>query len=228
MLDSLDESMFDLVNKIETIQENIVEEKVENIENEINPEIRCNVKDLVLYSDNYPFSLPYRIKELPDEKAFAKFVKSCEKLMRNTPEYRHWVNYITDVLGVNECVMTHEKIWEVGIDVHHHVPSLYLVAKVLINEALLEEREFTSLEIANKGMELHFQNKIGYVTLLSSMHQKFHNGFLQIPIELVKGDYAWFINTYGQYFDDEDWETINRRLSIKKDNCANYPYAWSA
>ena len=54
MLDSLDESMFDLVNKIETIQEPIIEEKVENNENEINPEIRCNVKDLVLYSDNYP------------------------------------------------------------------------------------------------------------------------------------------------------------------------------
>ena len=60
------------------------------------------------------------------------------------------------------------------------------------------------------------------------MHEKFHNGFLQIPIELIKGDYVWFIENYGKYFDDEDWETIKYKISIKKDNCPNYPYSWQA
>ena len=75
-------------------------------------------------------------------------------------------------------------------------------------------------------MELHFKNKIGYVPLLSSLHEKFHNGFLQIPKELLHGDYNFFIKNYSKYLDDADLETMNERLLITKNNCEDYPYQW--
>ena len=51
------------------------------------------------------------------------------------------------------------------------------------------------------------------------MHEKFHNGFLSIPIELIRGDYNWFINNYSQYLDEEDIEKMNFLLSINTSNC---------
>jgi len=77
------------------------------------------------------------------------------------------------------------------------------------------------------AIKLHFMNKIGYVTLIKTMHEKFHNGYLNIPISLVKGDYQFYLNNYSKYLDNDDLEVLNSRLSIQETNCEwsvdNYP-----
>ena len=77
----------------------------------INPtEVKSNIKNLELYSDNYPFSLPLRIKAFENESEYKKFIKNCEMLVRRCVEYRQWKNYIIDVLGINTCMVTDERI----------------------------------------------------------------------------------------------------------------------
>ena len=51
------------------------------------------------------------------------------------------------------------------------------------------------------------------------MHEKFHNGFLSIPLQLVRGNYKTFLEEYSKYMDDDDLETIESRLSITESNC---------
>jgi len=190
-------------------------------------DIKSNVEGLELYSDAYPFRLSLRIRNFENEAMYKKFIKSCEGLIRKCHEYKMWKNYIIDILQVNSCAITHEAMNEVSIEVHHHVPSLYTLVNALVNKRIEEENDFCSFDIAIDAIELHFKNKIGYVALLQSIHEKFHNGYLTIPMKLVKGDYNYFLKEYSKYLDETDLDSINSRLSISETNCTwskdNYP-----
>jgi hypothetical protein len=189
--------------------------------------VKSNIEGLELYSDQYPFRLPLRVRNFDNESEYVKFIKACERNVRNSVEYRHWKNYIIDILGINTCMITEERMDQCTIEVHHHLPSLFVLIKSIINEKIEKEEEFCSFDIAREAIEIHFKNRVGYITLIKSIHEKFHNGFLSIPIELIKGNYKQFVNDYSSHMDDDDLDTINQRLSINEGNCSwsrdNYP-----
>lgn len=191
--------------------------------------IKSNVESLELYSDTYPFSLALKINNFQSESEYKKFVRNCEAGIRRCIEYKLWRNYIIDVLQINECMITHEKISDVTIEVHHHLPSLFVMVSALVNRNLEDNIKFCTFDICHEIMELHFQNKLGYVTLLRSMHEKFHNGKLDIPIGFVKGDYRHFMKNYSRYLDDTDLETMESRMVVTESNCSwgkdDYPAA---
>jgi len=182
-------------------------------------EIKSNISGLELYSDTHPFRLPLRITNFENEASYKKFVKNCELLVRRCNEYKLWRNYIIDILQINECMITHESVDQVTIDVHHHIPSLYVLICSLVNKKIDLNEEFCSFDIAREAIELHFKNKIGYITLLKSMHEKFHNGFLTIPISFIKGDFKYYLENYSKYIDEIDLDKINGRLAINESNC---------
>jgi hypothetical protein len=184
-----------------------------------NTEVQSNIEGLELYSDLYPFRLSLRIKNFESEAEYKKFIRNVEALIRRSIEYKLWTSYIKDILQVNCCMITQERMDEVTIDVHHHVPNLYTLVKGLTNECIEKEQEFSTFDIALKAIEIHYANRVGYVVLLKSMHEKFHNGFLAIPMELIRGDYNWFIDHYNGFLDEEDIERINYLLSINVSNC---------
>lgn len=182
--------------------------------------IESNVKNIELYGDNHPFRLSLRIRNFETESECKKFLKNCERLVRMSAEYKLWRNYIVDVLQIQTCMITQEHRDEVSIEIHHHMPGLFILIAALVNKKIEDEIEFCTFDIAQEAIELHFMNKIGYLPLIKSIHEKFHNGFLQIPINLVKGDYQYFITEYSKYLEEEDLDTINQRLSITNSNCS--------
>lgn len=186
-------------------------------------EIKSNVERLELYSDNYPFQLSLRVQVFETEAEYNKFIKNCEKLIRGCHEYKLWRDYITDVLHIQSCSITLERMDQTSIDIHHHPVSLFTIVKALVNEKLEKEEAFCTFDICTKAIELHFQNIVGFVALLSSMHEKFHNGFLTIPRSMIKGNYNTFISEYSKYLDEEELDIITSRLSITEHNCN-----WSA
>ena len=182
-------------------------------------EVKSNIEGLELYSDNYPFRLSLRVKNFENEAEYKKFIKNCEMNIRRSVEYKLWRNYIVDILHVNSCVITGEIMGEVSIDVHHHLPGLFMLTAAVINKKIDKDEEFCSFDICSDVIKLHFMNKVGYTTLLKSMHEKFHNGYLTIPIECVKGDYNYFLENYSKYLDEDDLEVIEKRLGTNESNC---------
>ena len=188
-------------------------------------EIKSNEDKLELYSDLYPFSLPLRISNFENETEYNKFVKNCEKLVRGSLEYKLWRNYIIDVLGINECALTKEVMSQATVEIHHQIPSLFILVKSLVNKKLDSNESFSTFDIALESIELHFKNKIGYIPLVSSLHEKFHNGFLKLPFELIKGDYNYFLNELSKYLDSEDLDVLQERLAV---SMKDYNYeGWS-
>lgn len=190
-------------------------------------QIQSSAEGLELYSDQYPFRLPLRVRNFESETDYIKFIRNCEKSIRGSIEYKQWRNYIIEVLGVQTCMVTNERMDQCTIEVHHHVPSLFVLVKSITNKWIDEEREFSTFDVALEGIKHHFENKVGYVTLIKSIHEKFHNGFLGIPNTVIKGNYQNFLSEYSSNMDDEDLDVINQRLSVTESNCGwardNYP-----
>lgn len=181
--------------------------------------IESNVENLELYSDNYPFRLSLRVSNFENEASYKKFINNCEAMVRKSLEYKLWRNYIVEVLQVNECAVTHENMEDCTVEIHHHLPSLFSVISALVNKHIEENTEFCTYDICVETIEMHFKNKIGYVALLKSMHEKFHNGKLTIPIIYVRGDYNYFLTNYSKYLDESELDTIQQRLGINENNC---------
>jgi len=181
--------------------------------------IQSNVDNLELYSSKSAFTLSMKIDDFESDKEEKKFITCVERLVRSSVEYKYWKQYIIEVLGMNHCVLTHEVSDECTIEVHHHVPSLFTVVKGVINEQINKNNSFTSFDISSMVMELHFTNQIGYVTLLKSLHEKFHNGYLDIPMKFINGNYDSFIQRFGSFIDGDDMSTIQSRLNITESNC---------
>jgi len=194
-------------------------EMVADVEKDKDIGVSSDENILTLFADNTPFQLSMRIKKFENDSEYNKFIKSVERMVRASAEYKLWKSYLIDVLGMTTCVITDENLTELSLEVHHHLPSLYLLVKAVLNKTLEDDEYFCSYDIATKVMEIHFTNHVGYVMMISSMHEKYHNGFLDIPIESVKGNYTEFINTYTQYLDNEDLDLINNLLQTKLSNC---------
>ena len=140
-------------------------------------------------------------------------------MIRTSPEYKLWTTYLREVLEQYECSITGENHAQASTDIHHHPISLFLITKAVVNKNISESKKFTSLSVANQVLKIHFENKIGFIPLLKSIHEKFHNGFISLPIELAQGNWVTFVDSYSSYLEDEDLEIINNRKLINFENC---------
>jgi len=199
------------------MQENLTELIIPDVPSIMDPskKIESNEENSELYSDGYPFRLPLRIKNFENEAEFIKFSKNCEKLLRGSLEYRLWRSYILDVLQVNTCMITQERMDEVSIEIHHHIPSLFTLMKALVNKKIEVEEAFSTFDICQEAIKLHFDNKLGYLVLITSIHEKLHNGYLNVPTRLIRGDFNFFVANYAKYLDEAELETINKRLAVE-------------
>lgn len=180
----------------------MTKEDIDNIE--LPPEE--NGEANVFKIETSPFDLPLRIESFSDDKDEIKFIKAVEKMVRFSPEYRLWVDYIVETLGQNKCEFTNEIKGECPVEVHHHPICLYTIVKTVIMSYLKEHKSFCTFDIARDVIELHFQNKVGYVLMISALHEKYHNGYMQIPIEFVNGDYKHILTHYEM--DKEEYDRI--------------------
>lgn len=198
-----------------------LEEEVEQ------PVIVKEDEEHTLTTTDGPYDLPLRIDHFGEEKAFVKFVKCVEKLVRNSSEYKYWISYIIEHLGHNVCSLTNESTIECNIEIHHHPITLFTICKGVINSRINNEKKFCSFDIATEVIELHFQNKVGYVSLLSDLHKKYHDGYLELPVEIINGNYVDLINSLPLEQDERD--KIMELCSVKAKDCVanwgkdNYP-----
>jgi hypothetical protein len=190
---------------------------------DLTKEIYSDEETLTLHSEVNPFSLSLRVKSFYSEKEFDKFVKGVERCVRASGEYKQWVGYIIDTMGVRECALTKESVAEVNIEIHHHPITLYTICKALIVDNVNKEIEFCTFDVATKAIELHFQNRVGFMPLLSDLHKKYHSGFLQLPIELVKGDYKYVLKNYP--VDENERDRIYSLCNVKAKDCAKLSWA---
>lgn len=181
--------------------------------------IKADEDNNTLSSDASPFSLTLKTSDFNEEKELIKFIRSCESIVRKSPEYKIWREYLLNVLDKNKCQVSGENNNETTVEIHHHPMSLFDIVKACVLKRIEQNKDFTSFEISQEVIEIHYKNKIGYIPLITSLHEKLHNGFLRIPIEMISGNFKDWMKEYSSYLDEEDTEHIIDRMSVTKENC---------
>ena len=162
------------------------------------------------------YNLSFKRDHFPDEKYERKFVKAVKSMVRNSIEYSEWTEYLIFEKHLTKCLFTGEELAECIIQFHHHPISLQNIIEAVVDRYMQDRIMFSSADVFLEIMKLHFGMKIGVVPLVTTLNQKFHNGFLKIPIEYVIGDYNWFLENYT--LRDKAQEVVRRYLTVQESN----------
>lgn len=144
---------------------------------------------------------PFFLDDFLTDKDANAFKKSVERLVRTSPEYKRWIEFVHGVLGIQyKCYQTGETNNACSIELHHHPFTLYdIVSIVLENTEVI-----SSFSVASEVMALHYKNLVGFVPLCSTSHEKYHNRAICIPMEVVEGRWDVFITKYDLSEDHQD------------------------
>lgn len=169
--------------------------------------IECTENSSISVNGSLPLGLS--TSEFYDPKDLEKFVKNVERMVRYSIEYKEWRKCLRENLGCDHCFLTNERAEQVTVDLHHHPYTLYDIVEIVLQSRLVKGKPFTTYLIAQLVMELHYQNRVGIVPIVTTLHEKYDNGFLTIPMNLVFGNWKELEEVYDVP------EDIRHRISAK-------------
>ena len=167
-------------------------------------------------------SLPtYDIEDydLFDDKDIEKYIKDCERVCRNSFEYKKFVKFLKENLDMNSCaVMEHAvpiKMHSYGgtnikIHIHHDPLTLYEIAKIVFTKRMKNHENMDEQLTCKEIMLLHYNLLVGLIPLAETVHELVHNQYLFAPTTSVFGFYRDFIEMYDEYIDQELKDKIER------------------
>lgn len=152
--------------------------------------------------------------ELPEELD-QKTVTYIEREIRNSYEYRSYINYLKNELDLTRCSLlpnldiNSEKF---SLEFHHYPMNLFEIAQVVGTQMITncnEGDKISCFDIAQKVVEEHYRNNIGLVPLTKTLHDMAHNRAIIIPISKVHGNYKKFVEKYHDYISEEILDRIH-------------------
>lgn len=136
-----------------------------------------------------------------------KTIKFIERQIRNSYEYRNYIKYLKEELDLTKCALIPSidtKDINVSLEFHHFPFTLYdlsdIVARSMIDAS---DKPVSTIEVAEKVMQEHYENKVGLVPLTKTLHEMAHNNSVVIPLDKVNGNYKAFIQEYRQYIPED-------------------------
>lgn len=193
--------------------------------------IDITVDNIELSGDNFEVNTLNQTEFL-DGKEFKSFIKSCEKLIRTSLEYRNFVFRMKE-LGLNHCTyfynITND---DTSIELHHYPFTLYQIVEIVIDSFLKNNKPINTLIISDFVLALHYKLIIGIVPLTKTIHELAHKGSVFINTNQVLGNYKKFVEEFSEsissdYLDDlKKLEELSKEsvLSFKDNNDVYFDY----
>ena len=109
---------------------------------------------------------------------FVSFVKSCEKLVRISPDYKKYIAFVKG-LGLNTCQVL-GNIQELDpsdnlIEMHHGpMLTLFDYCAIVINYRLYTNQKINSFIIANIVINEHFSGNVQTIMVSETVHEAIH------------------------------------------------------
>lgn len=185
--------------------------KIENYENNQNIEV-VKLKDVEKIS---------RDILLLSEKERTKFIKTVERIVRTSQEYKDYIYYLRNEIDMTQCtffnnVNTKERK-KISIEIHHEPFTLFDITQTVLNKYLLTGLQINYLKIAEEVMKIHYQGRVGLVPLSSTVHQLVGEGKLFIPLQNVYGDFIEFLEEYEQFIPEDVKSILEVKLKMSKE-----------
>lgn len=167
----------------------------------------------VLVNKKNKFQISSLYFEIESDNSLKKFIKNVEGLVRRSNEYKKYLSILKEEYNLkNDVIMSNITDDMVTTEFHHYPFTLYEIAEIVTNKAIMEDEQFTSIDIAERILQLHFENKVGLVLLSKTNHQLAHAGKIIIPLNSIFGKVNEFINQYRDYILDQKIEQYNELI----------------
>lgn len=153
-----------------------------------------------------------------DTKQFVTFVKGVEKIVRTSDEYKNYIGYLANEIGLNHCMIMPKITGEKATVEMHHGPILTLFdyCAIVLDSALARKQKISTFRIAKTVLQEHFENRVQVVMLSKTAHQMVHTGKIFIHPEQAWGDLNGFLTEYADGLTREQIETINEYIELSK------------
>lgn len=149
--------------------------------------------------------MPY---DLLNDKEFKKYITAIENMVRNSFEYKYFIEELKNNHGFNKCsffdnVSSEDGSHKVRIEVHHEPFTLYDIVMTVFRKRQALKQDTSPVAVAYEVMWLHYMGLVGLIPLSLTIHQMVHNSYLFIPLDKVRGAYRTFKDMYYDYIDPE-------------------------
>ena len=172
-------------------------------------------------------------KDIPDDtyqvdistdKTKTKFIKSVEKLVRQSMEYSDYIGYLRRFCDMAACKFFPNINQEgdgkkIRIEIHHAPLTLYDICLILLEDGLSKGQKPKDMQLAKKVMKYHYEDQVGLIPLSKTLHELQHpkNGDPKfvIPLYMIYGQWTTFLKEY-----EETWQKIPyivAKLQIARD-----------
>lgn len=182
-----------------------------------------NSYTIYVEDDGSPNGSMYNYEILTDNKEKDKFVKSIEKIIRQSYEYKNFIGILKNVYGYTNSTFFKRidiKDTKTPIEFHHYPFTLYDLVSIEVDfEIDKGETEIDPIKIAERVMKYHYQLMVGLVPLSETEHELVHDGKKFVNIDEVKGDFEAYLEKFDHKIPDEFKEKIqNLKYLSKQEN----------
>lgn len=152
-----------------------------------------------------------------------RFIKSIERIVRGSNEYREYINYLKENMDLDHCIFFNEvtskrtgtKRGRVSIELHHEPFTLFEYVEVVLKKYIDQGLPINALLIADEVLDIHYGNMVGLVPLSKTMHQVIHNSNkITVPLTMCYGNYSQFLEEYEDYIPDEMYEKLEKKVEM--------------
>lgn len=150
-----------------------------------------------------------------EEDIDKKVISYIEREVRQSYEYRKYINYLKKELDLTKCSLlpgVDIKTDPVSLEFHHYPMTLYEITEVIARQrvmTLMENEKVSCFDISEQIVEEHFRGNVGLVPLTKTIHEMAHNRSIIIPITKVEGNYKNFVKKYSSYIPEDIKERIS-------------------
>lgn len=184
--------------------------------------VKYEKSDLIdVIRTSVPEALDYTVS-FANDRSRSKFIKSCERLIRSSLEYRDYIQYLKENVGMDACAffsnVNKDNNKRVRIEVHHAPLTLYDICDVVLRKYEALGSKLCALDIAEEVMNLHYKNMVGLIPLSKTLHEVIHSESekLIIPASVIYGDYKQFLKEYSEYVTDGIYEKYEKLIRDSK------------
>jgi hypothetical protein len=166
----------------------------------------------IIKSDESIFPESFYFSKFYEEKAYSKFIKNIEKMIRSSKEYKKYIELLrSNVSALNfDNILSNITNADTELEFHHYPFTLYEVVDLVCVDKFIKKEKFTTFSITKEVMQMHYNNMVGLVPLTKTNHELAHNGDLFFSKKQVFGDYEQLVKRYDETLSVEIKEKLKR------------------
>ena len=179
------------------------------------------IEKIVSSDDTRDVIMMYKPRDyFDDDVTYTKFVKAVEAVVRKSDDYKAFVNWVKNILGVNFCQVSSQIIdGEATIEMHHGpLFTLFDYVSIVLNDFIQRGKKISTFRVADAVLQEHFDLRVQVVMLAKTNHEAIDNRDIFLNMRQGIGNVNEFIKRYAQALDDEQKYKIWNYINYSKTN----------